>query len=385
MKAMMLDLFIDCFRGRFILSDGDDSLTQEDAFNAIFVENADKLRVLGMRMWPEEWLPHLEKVQATTSFSHLEEIWIKSPGAGFEEKFSITNAPRLRKVELVGAAESAVIVLPWPQITHLTLSDIPSDLCLKLLIQCTNLEHFTCDDLMPSASGSSIANDRVTFPNLKIFHYLDRELSSEWREAMGRYLQFPVLESVIWRPDWSAGVERQMLRQHPESIQTLEFRFRRRDQSRLKPMFIALNSLEELKISCWPSIKLSVLELLTPQKKRPLLPSLQKLHLTARSNEMTPNIISSLLTMVNMRRTLTHTKLEHLVLSYYVRSFKLEPWPTMLIEGFKALVRDGMKIVIEADGEEVYYDWLYAEDIVECSISCTSTSDISDTEPRVEA
>lgn len=381
---MTLDLFIDCFRGRFVPDGDEDHITQEDAFNAIFVEHADKLRVLGMRMWPEAWLPHIEKVQETTSFSHLEEVWIKSPGAGFEEKLSFTNAPRLRKIELVGATGSAVVVLPWTQITHLTLCDVPSDLCLKLLTQCTNLEYFSCDDLTPSSSGSSGVRDRINFPHLKTFHYLDRELSSEWREAMGRYLQFPALESVVWHPDWSAGVERQMLRQHPESIQTLEFRFRRRDQSRLKPMFIALNSLEELKVSCWPSIKLSVLDLLTPQKRRPLLPSLRKLHFTARSNEMSLKVVSSLLAMINSRRTLTHAKLDHLVLSYYVRSFKLEPWPPVLIEGFKALVRDGMKIVIEADDEELSYDWLHAEDIVECDSSSTSASDILDVEPRVE-
>lgn len=72
MKAMTLDLFIDCCYGHFALDDRRDHLTHEIAFNTIFIENPDKLRVLGLRMWPEEWLPRLEQIQEAIMLSQLE-------------------------------------------------------------------------------------------------------------------------------------------------------------------------------------------------------------------------------------------------------------------------------------------------------------------------
>jgi hypothetical protein len=147
-------------------------------------------------------------------------------------------------------------------------------------------------------------------------------------------------------------------------------------------MFVPLDSLEELKISCWPAIKLSVLDLLTPSKgkKHHLLPSLTKLHLTARTNEMTPGIVRSLLTMTSLRRALTKGKLDHLALSYSVRPAQLEPWPLEFIEGMSPFVQDGMNVVIKADDGEVEYDWLRS-DTVESS-SSTSILEISDADPR---
>ncbi|KXN81624.1 hypothetical protein AN958_04085 [Leucoagaricus sp. SymC.cos] len=385
MKATTLELYIDCFRGRFVPDDTDalgDHPPQEGAFNTIFIENADKIRVLGFKMWPEEWLPHIAKVQETRSFSRLEEIWIKSLGASFDDKLLLANAPRLRKVEFGGASESANITLPFSQITHLTLTDVFSDICLNLLVQCTNLEYFYCDEIGEFSSEGSVVKSTISFPYLKTFHYLDRNVSQTWREALGRHLQFPALESVIWHPDWSGGVERQMLRQYPDSLRTLEFLFRRRDQPKMKHMFIPLDSLEELRIRCWPAIKLSLLDLLTPQtkKRHQLLPSLRKLLLQARTNEMPTRVTQSLLAMIRSRRTLTETKLDHLVLSYRVRSYKLAPWPREFIEGIGEFLREGMTIVIETEGQEMDYDWLQSD--TTDSSSRTSFEDISDEDSR---
>lgn len=370
LKAQSMELNVDCFRGRvfdaatYSTNGGSGGIPHEDAFNIIFLENADRLRTLGFKMWPRAWLPHIEKVQEIVAFSKLEELCIKSPGADFDGTLSLTHAPRLRKVELAGVDESAIIDLPWPQITHLTLSDVPSYLCLKLFVRCTNLEYFCCSELDTSTPGSRVVSDPITLKHLRTFHYLDHDVTYIWREALGRYFHFPSLESVIWRPDWSAGVEKQILRQYPESIQTLELRFRRRDQPRLKNMFLPLNSLEDLKISCWPSVKLSVLELLTPRedKKLRLLPSLRKLHFTARSNEMTTRVVQALLELIRARRTLTEGKLDHLVLSYYVRPFRLEPWPQEFVEGIREFVRDGMKVELMADDDKVECGWLQDPD-----------------------
>ena len=170
---------------------------------------------------------------------------------------------------------------------------------------------------------------------------------------MGRFFQFPTLEHIIWYPDWSAGVRHQLIRQYSGSIQILESRFRKTDQ--LKSILPALDSLKRLKIHCWNSIE-RVLDLLTPGKGRCFLPSLKRLHLTARSNDMTTETVQIILTMIELRRILTLAKLDHLVLSYHDPSCGLDPWPRPFVEGIKEFVSEGMKVVIEAGNKDVYRD-----------------------------
>lgn len=359
LKATSLKLLVNCFRGGPLdSSDGEaDGIPHEDAFNTVFVENAGKLRAMDFSMWPRPWLPHIARVQQTIAFSNLEEVRMRSIFDSLDTTFSITNAPRLRSVELTGVLGSATINLPWNGITHLNLSQVSSDICLKLFVQCSNLTSFSCRDL--SSSSTSVSNEikkPVTFEHLKEFHYLDCEVTRPWRDVMGQYLTFSSLESVIWRPDWSGNVDWQLLCGNPDSIKGLEFRMRRRDKRRLKNMLFPLVYLEELKISSWPSIKLSLLELLTPQRQRTLqmLPSLRRLHLSARSNQMTTVAVEALLEMIRLRRTSTKGTLDHLILSYeYVN-----PWPREFIEGMKEFIHDGMKLVIEEDEVEKKYDWL---------------------------
>jgi len=354
---MMLDLSID-YHHNFNPDhyEMESILTPEDEFYTLFAEISDKLRVLGLKTWPEEFMPRLEKIQETTMFCQLEELWMKCPDDAFEEKFILTNAPRLRKVELVCVSAEATIILPWTQITHLTLSNFASDLSLEIFTQCINLEYFQCSELTASGTGTTIVRDTIDFPQLRFFYCLDCEIPISWRRAIGRFFQFPTLEHIIWYPDWSAGVEHQVIRQYPESIQTLEFQFRKTDELRIKFTLLTLNSLKRLKIRCCNSIEISVLDLLTPGKERCFLPSLQKLHLTAKSNEMTPKTVQNILTMVKLRRILTPAKLDHLVLSYNVSSAELGPWPQPFVTGIKEFVNEGMKVVIEAGDKDVYLD-----------------------------
>ena len=61
---MTLDLTVNCFHD--FDYDMKNKLTHEDVFDTIFVENQDKLWVLGLRTWPEECQLRLEKIQETT-------------------------------------------------------------------------------------------------------------------------------------------------------------------------------------------------------------------------------------------------------------------------------------------------------------------------------
>lgn len=365
MKAMSLEMAVGCFRGGpFDISDvGAGVILHEDAFRTIFVENADKLKKLGFRMWPRPWLPHIDKVQQTVTFSNLEEVTIKSVFDIFDGTFSIINAPRLRTVELAGVSTLATIRLPWSQITRLVLSHMSSDLCLTLFIRCMNLEYFRCHDLNSSSVPSSGAvKEPITFRHLKTFHFMDKGASEAWREAVGQYFSFPTLESVIWQPSWGANVGWQLLCLFPDSIQSLKFQLRRRDKGPLKSALCALVSLSSLRISCWPSLKHSLLELLTPQLGAMflMLPSLRELHLSARTNQMTRFAVETLLEMIRLRRTITKGTLDRLVLSYNDYS-GINPWPRNFVQGIREFVRDGMKVVIEVEGESVDYEWLQGD------------------------
>lgn len=358
MKARPLELIVDCFRGGPLDSDDErsDVIPHEDAFKTIFVENGHRLKTLRFKTWPRPWLSHIAKVQQAVTFSNLEEVWMKSSFDTLDGTFSITNAPRLRTVELTGISGSAVVDLPWNVITHLTLTHISSNLCLKLFVQCPNLEYFSCKDLHTSPTSDSLAiKDSIALERLKDLHYLDHDLTRPWKDAMGRYLSFPSLETITWRPHWSANIDWQLLCLYPNSIQNLDFRLRRRDKRRLKSMLLPLISLSNLKISCWPSLKTSLLELLTPQPNRALqmLPSLRKLHLTAKTNQMTTCTVQTFLEMIRLRRTATKETLDHLILSFDY----LKPWPRDFIEGMREFVGDGMKVVVEEDEVEIECDW----------------------------
>ena len=76
--------------------------------------------------------------------------------------------------------------------------------------------------------------------------------------------------------------------------------------------------------------------------------------MTARSNDMTPETVQIILTMIKLQRILTPAKLDHLVLSYYVPSCGLDPWPRPFVEGLKEFVSEGMKVVIEAGNKDVF-------------------------------
>jgi len=191
---MTLDLTVNCFHD--FDYDMKSKLTHEDVFNTIFVENQDKLQVLGLRTWPEGCQLRLEKIQETTMFSQLEGLWINCPD-GVKKKLLLTNAPRLRKVELVGVRENAIIILPWTQIIHLTLSNFLSDFSLKIFTQCINLEYFQCSKLLTaSRQGTNIVRDSINFPHLKFFCCLDYEIPVSWRRAMGRFLPWNTLFGI---------------------------------------------------------------------------------------------------------------------------------------------------------------------------------------------
>ena len=359
-KAMTLDLSIGCSHS-FNYHDMENN-TREDVFNTIFVENPDRLRNLRLRNWPKKCLPPLEKIQETTMFSQLQKLSITCPSDAFEEKLVLKNAPRLQEVELEGVSANANIILPWTQITYLSLYDLSSDLSLEIFTQCINLECFACSRLFEAyGRGTTVVRDSIKFPHLCFICCLDKEIPVSWRRAIGRFFEFPTLESIIWYPDWSAGVEHQLIRKYSESIQTLKFRFRKTDQLEIKSMLSALDSLKRLEIYFQNSIELSILNLLTPSKGWCFLPSLKKLHLTTRSNEMTPKIVQKILTMAKLRRTLTPAKLDHLMLSYQVSSFELDPWPRPFVEGIKKFVSGGMKVVIKAGYKDVHLDWLHAD------------------------
>ena len=172
-ETMTLDLTINCFHD--FDYDMKNRLTHEDVFNTIFVENQEKLRVLGLGTWPEECQLRLEKVQETTMFSQLEGLWINCPD-GVKKKLLLTNAPHLRKVELVGVRESAIIIFRGLKSYTSHYPTFPPT-SLKIFTQCINLEYFQCSKLLTaSGRGTNIVRDSINFPHLKFFCCLDYEI-----------------------------------------------------------------------------------------------------------------------------------------------------------------------------------------------------------------
>jgi len=102
---MTLDLSIDCFHG-FDFDDIKHDLTHEDVLSTIFAEESGQIASVRI----EDVARGMPNALMS---SQLEGLRKKCP-----QRFVLTNAPRLRKVDLVGVSANAIIILPWTRITH---------------------------------------------------------------------------------------------------------------------------------------------------------------------------------------------------------------------------------------------------------------------------
>ncbi|KAJ6459541.1 hypothetical protein C8R45DRAFT_1109413 [Mycena sanguinolenta] len=102
-------------------------------------------------------LDSLEELELGWSYSDLDTF----------ETLPLTTAPRLRKASISNAAGELHILVPWAQLTHLTLDFDSSDIILDILSQCATL---TSASLITSGWSRHVAAAQSTRPPLTLSH-----------------------------------------------------------------------------------------------------------------------------------------------------------------------------------------------------------------------
>ncbi|KAK7064936.1 hypothetical protein R3P38DRAFT_2827116 [Favolaschia claudopus] len=109
---------------------------------------------------------------------------------------AFVSAPRLREITLTFSdpdSRGLVPLMPWPQLTRLTLHGLAFHYTLRIIVQCTHIEEVSIETL-PDDDGSDIPAPKVT--TLSQLRQLDITLSARHVEPCFRQLTLPKLETL---------------------------------------------------------------------------------------------------------------------------------------------------------------------------------------------
>ncbi|KAJ6602816.1 hypothetical protein DFH09DRAFT_1355013 [Mycena vulgaris] len=112
-------------------------------------------------------------------------------GAGFTEAVTFWQAPRLRSAILKGGYLKPAMVLPWSQLTSLTLLDAAAPDFVKILAKTTSLVY--CELVL---HGYHVSEEDIRLPCLESLVLVKMDPNDPWSEPESSYLDVFVVPSL---------------------------------------------------------------------------------------------------------------------------------------------------------------------------------------------
>ncbi|KAF9443872.1 hypothetical protein P691DRAFT_763868 [Macrolepiota fuliginosa MF-IS2] len=177
-------------------------------------ENSRKVHALKFLRAPFRW------ISSFPQFPNLESLKIHEP-LGYLDRILVlplANSPRLRNLILCNLCLMPKIVqnnVEQTQITHISLSQVPADVCISLLVRCPNLAHF--EFIHPAPKGMQdvdylqaygLVDGPIILHQLEHLRWTHPNLvgGSRLIQIYSR-LRFPALRSFRWYASQSSHLD----------------------------------------------------------------------------------------------------------------------------------------------------------------------------------
>lgn len=182
----------------------------------LLIENAHKIRTLHLTNAPKPWFDYISHLPQLSRFSFI--------SGSLQEPLTVNAAcPRLTLHYIRHRPQ-----LRWSTATVLHLKGVPADVCLELLMMCTNLKEFRNQDATNPQGDvlTKLPKRFFVLPHMELFEWsLDSGRPID--AAMLRSAEMPALRKLIWieqgpRSFGRLYVGKDFLNRLPLTVSTLE-------------------------------------------------------------------------------------------------------------------------------------------------------------------